>query len=393
VSAAALVVVLLGVVPLLLNADEPVAGTDSYTWSRIPYDEAVFGEGVWQVMSGVTVGGPGLVAVGQDTSADWRPAVWTSVDGLSWSRVPDNDAAFGGGEMSSVTVGGPGLVAVGTSDQAAVWTSIDGITWSRVPHDEAVFGGGEGVDYTEMTSVTAFGPGLVAVGIDGHPQGEPVNPVVWTSPDGINWSRVPYDEAVFGGREGRQFTVMSSVTAFGPGLVAVGGDWRGGEEGRAVVWTSVDGIKWSRVPDDEALFGGGMSSVTAGGPGLVAVGSAGDDAAVWTSPDGIKWSRVPHEDAVFGGATVNSVTVGSSGLVAVGGSDSGAVVWTSPDGITWSRVPDDAVFGTQNPDLPDLEMRSITAIGSRLVVVGANWVDDSPGPTKSEAAVWVTEED
>lgn len=66
-------------------------------WSRIPYDEAVFGEGVWQSMSGVTVGGPGLVAVGQDTYADWRPGVWTSVDGLSWSRVPDNDAAFGGG--------------------------------------------------------------------------------------------------------------------------------------------------------------------------------------------------------------------------------------------------------------------------------------------------------
>jgi len=48
-----------------------------------------------------------------------------------------------------------------------------------------------------------------------------------------------------------------------------------------------------------------MMSVTVGGPGLVAVGldeSSGDkDAAVWTSPDGITWSRVPHDDAVFGG--------------------------------------------------------------------------------------------
>ena len=47
---------------------------------------------------------------------------------------------------------------------------------------------------------------------------------------------------------------------------------------------------WSRVPHDEKVFGGEgsqtMASVTAGGPGLVAVGWAGsrnDDAAVWVT--------------------------------------------------------------------------------------------------------------
>ena len=46
---------------------------------------------------------------------------------------------------------------------AAVWTSPDGFTWSRVPHDEAVFGGaGE----QKMVSVTGGGLGLVAVGYD-----------------------------------------------------------------------------------------------------------------------------------------------------------------------------------------------------------------------------------
>jgi hypothetical protein len=50
--------------------------------------------------------------------------------------------------MSAVVAGGPGLVAVGHDDagedeDAAVWTSPDGLVWSRVPHDEAVFGGGD----------------------------------------------------------------------------------------------------------------------------------------------------------------------------------------------------------------------------------------------------------
>jgi hypothetical protein len=82
---------------------------------------------------------------------------------------------------------------------------------------------------------------------------------------------------------------MMDVTAGGPGLVAVGHDQVPGGDANAAVWTSTDGIAWSRVPHDEAVFGGGdgnaMLGVTAGGPGLVAVGGDGervsDSAAVW----------------------------------------------------------------------------------------------------------------
>ncbi|HDK45800.1 MAG TPA: hypothetical protein ENG94_05935 [Actinobacteria bacterium] len=55
------------------------------------------------------------------------------------------------------------------------------------------------------------------------------------------------------------------------------------------MWTSPDGLTWTKVPADATVFGGQgdqhMVSVAAGGPGLVAVGmdSSGDgsDAAVW----------------------------------------------------------------------------------------------------------------
>ena len=57
-----------------------------------------------------------------------------------------------------------------------------------------------------------------------------------------------------------------------------------GNELRAAVWTSVDGITWTRVPHDEALFGDTtMSSVTAGGPGLVAVGESEEGTVVWAA--------------------------------------------------------------------------------------------------------------
>jgi hypothetical protein len=435
IASAAAVLVLVGGVPLLLEvigADSTVTTTpldpsSSLTWSRVLHPEGVFGAEPKQVMSGVTAGGPGFVAVGHSGPLDEevpnedggdRATVWTSVDGIDWSRVPNDEAVFGGALMNSVTAGGPGLVAVGRADSeatepvAAVWTSVDGVTWSRVPHDEAVFGEsvfGEVV----MNSVTVGGPGLVAVGYDGAAQGLNSNAVVWTSRDGIAWSRVPHDQTIFGGG----WVGMNSVTAQGPGLVAVGSDWYvDGEDGRATVWTSADGIAWSRVPHNEAVFGGGsMRSVTAGGPGLVAVGSATWEenksiAAVWTSVDGVTWSRVRHDDAVFGGGDgprgvgMSSVTIGGPGLVAVGADfmrratlpDGGWVrigaVWTSVDGIDWSRTPhNEAVF--EAPDRPEMLMESVTAGGPGLVAVGASTVHDywasHNDSGESDAAVWV----
>jgi hypothetical protein len=295
---------------------------DGITWSRV-HDEAVF-DGV--EMNSVTTGGPGLVAVGLTGGHGRRDAaVWTSVDGTSWTKVLHDEEIFGGAsdqEMLDVIAGGPGLVAVGVDlpggsdlQVAAVWTSVDGMVWSRTPHDEAVFGetanepglcgGYRWCAGRVMTSVTAGGPGVVAVGhessvLDTETAHLELSAAVWTSADGITWSKVPRDEGVFGGLGSQQ---MTSVTVGGPGLVAVGHDESfNGQKTDAAVWTSVDGITWTRVPHDSAVFGGSeMSSVTATDAGLIAVGKASGEsiAMVWTSVDGISWSRIA-DDVVTG---------------------------------------------------------------------------------------------
>jgi hypothetical protein len=411
VAAGTAVLVLVGGVGLLFDlteSDSPATATltepvSSGVWSRVPPDEAVFGgEGSQDIVS-VTTGGPGLVAVGSDgglgpwvSGSDTDAAVWISPDGFTWSRVAHDEAVFGGEDgqvMSAVIVGGPGLVAVGWDGQgiladspeldAAIWTSVDGYTWARVPHEDAVFGG------AWIESVTVGGPGLVAVGGTG---GYSVagDAAVWTSVDGITWSRVPHDESVFGGDDG-QF--ISDVTVGGPGLVAVGSDggigpWDHNSGTHAAVWTSVDGTIWSRVPDNDALVGTGgspapMLGVTAGGPGLVAVGSAipvepEARTPVWTSPDGLTWTRVPDDETVRG--VMFNVITGGPGLVAVGCvCGSGAwtpVVWTSVDGITWTPIPDD------DADLrPNDHMIGANVQGPYLVVVGSD--------AQGDAVIWV----
>jgi hypothetical protein len=70
--------------------------------------------------------------------------------------------------------------------RAAVWISIDGITWSRVPHDEAVFGGRPDRPALEPRGITPGGPGLVAVGAHRvHPTFGP------TDSDAAVWVAVP----------------------------------------------------------------------------------------------------------------------------------------------------------------------------------------------------------
>ena len=103
------------------------------------------------------------------TSTTKAPTEPGSLASLNWSRVPDVEAILGGPGnqgMASVTAGETGLVAVGQDGRdgdfdATVWTSPDGITWARVPHDEAIFGGaGDQV----MFGLTVVGPQVVAVG-------------------------------------------------------------------------------------------------------------------------------------------------------------------------------------------------------------------------------------
>ena len=183
--------------------------------------------------------------------------------------------------MRAVTAGGPGLVAVGIdwpdelpSARAAIWTSVDGIVWDRVPHDENVF---DGFGHQRADSVAVVGTRVVAVGVDRKARAN-IDAAVWISDDGMAWQRVTHEDAALGEGE------MWDVTVGGPGFVSVGFIGTALTNSDAAVWTSIDGVIWDRVPHDEDLFGGvEMWSVAAGGPGLVAVGSDGPDAAVWTS--------------------------------------------------------------------------------------------------------------
>jgi hypothetical protein len=122
-----------------------------------------------------------LLALG--VLADGTSAIWTSTDGHSWAQ-----AISVAGHFAGVTEGGPGYVAVGddggTPATAAVWTSPDGRTWTAVPPDVSFAGA------TMSNVVTLADRRLVAVGLEPRLTGGP-RLAAWISSDGQVWERTP----------------------------------------------------------------------------------------------------------------------------------------------------------------------------------------------------------
>lgn len=337
------------------------------------------------VMEAVVAAGPRLVAVGDGCAtgdAICHAAVWTSIDGSTWTRVPDGPVFDVGaytatrrGEMTDVIVGGPGVIAVGrshgpTDRRAVVWTSTDGLSWTRVPYGD-VFARGT------IEAVTAGGPGYVAVG--GEVIGTHGRAAVWTSSDGSSWSLVP-DGPVFdvGGpgtfNDGRNHGAMVDVVAAGPGLVAVGSACA--EQGgacRAAVWTSADGKGWSRVPD-APVFDGNMYALTRWAGGLVAVGDNGKGTLprAWTSTDGLQWTASEPIGGFDGG--FSAVIPNGDGLVAAAASAHGSAIYASSDGLHWTLTQ-------TSTDLGPGAINGLGTTGSGVVAVG--WDGKTPA-----AVVW-----
>jgi len=132
-------------------------------------------------MLAVTATGSGYVAVGQARSnagARSHPAAWTSADGLNWTRS-DVGLDFDG-LLAGVTLGGPGLIAVGDGFAA---TSPDGSTWAVSPVDGAA----------GLNGVVNLGEGVqvFALGAPDALSDPPAKLQLWRTADGVTWQPVP----------------------------------------------------------------------------------------------------------------------------------------------------------------------------------------------------------
>lgn len=390
------------VVPTTVTSAEttvPTIPTPVGVWDRVGQDVTAPPQS-WGELWDVSVVGDRLIVTGSFKDPDFRPdgAIFISEDGVTWSRVGEDDEALTVGVAllyGGVVEGGPGLVAFGggcvnpdDEDEPCymlptLWTSVEGAAWTRVPHDREVFG-----DAGSIEDAAATQHGIVAVGNilhDPNPQNLFL-PAVWISPNGSDWSLAwegepgmePSDDQIY-------LPSVYAVTVQPNGrLVAVGTRCDDRESCVAAVWTSADGRDWQRVPHDPGIFASEsratdvvMMGVAANETGIVAVGGDGAMGAVWFSPDGLAWSRLVMGDAAEKGP-MSAVTTSDGGFVAAGPTFPGVgTVWTSPDGQTWTETEQ---FGDP------ITVVSLIEGGPGLIAVG------SAPDFNFTGAIWITED-
>jgi hypothetical protein len=252
--------------------------TDGTTWEKV-FVEALEGDRGVQEIEAIVVTDSRLVAVGWDGVSDGSAVVWTSDDGFGWSRVPLDAAVVGkGSTMVGVTVGGPGLVAIGSiTYDPAVWVSQDGLAWSLCA---------DGTDLARaQTAVTSIGDQIVAVGRT-ETSGGDFDAGVWTSRDAKEWAVATEDAQSLGGPFDQWVSGVDSGEA---GIYAVGYSQTPNGTTVPAIWTSTDLVTWSSVPielssaSDEPFVE--VTDVVIGDTTGVAVGFAGtvsnSDGAVW----------------------------------------------------------------------------------------------------------------
>ncbi len=319
--------------------------SDPSVWQRLTRVEP--GEGdrpsiVWAVAEHNGT----YVAVGKESD---HAAVWTSSDGQTWRLVDRPAEVFGQPDqyssMDAVLWLGDHWLAAGSfraggrdADVAATWSSDDAHAWTRVGESDS-FGTIVGETPT-ITSLATDGKRIVAAGSIRSLVGSPrLRPALWTSTDGYTWSAVSL--AAVG--SDNDSASLPSVAVRNGRWVAVGND---GHD--AMVFTSDNGVNWSRVkkPFDYVYSTeeNAMNDVAPTITDWIAVGSSEDetrprDARIWTSDDGFHWRQVYPDPAVFGGPDrqeLDGVVATSDVAVAVGWDQSGGnargAVWMSTGG-------------------------------------------------------------
>ena len=273
-------------------------------------------------------------------------ATTTPVGGTGQWQALTEFPGSGAFQVTSVTGVGDGFVAVGFGampgegyfgrHQGLVWRSADGRAWAAEADPAFQFVTPEEVvalgDSTFIFGTIAMCDALLA--------DECVEPpesgwAVWRSTAGGPWERLPQLPQM-------QFGSVDGVAVFGTSLIVFGS---AGDEGRAIVWSSVDGANWTATTDL-----GGITQVTAAASSPVVVVLFGSlfadeienvELVAVRSTDGARYE--PATAPRMAGATVRSIAAGANGLVAVGEREGNdlqltTVALQSADGATWTEA-------------------------------------------------------
>jgi len=354
---------------------------------------------VWTGSQYLAVGGLGLVASSSDgiTWTQLRSDIGDSLLGLAWSGNL-YVAVSSGGYITS-----PDGITWSTLKTITKFFTIDDLIWAG---DRFVISGSGGIavstnattwtiqslDYSVYALVWT-GSNIVAMGYRG---------VTYVSSDGIAaWvNNIDPTNAGIGAAvwDGTQIVALSGaaivkgdgsswtlVNAFVAGSYMHAGIWTGTQYvtvgNDASVFTSPDGINWSRQSDGSAPYS--IESIVWNGS-IYVIGSS--NGRIYTSTNTLNWTLQPALPAMTG--KVRSILWDGSQFIAVGGPYNSGYIVSSPDGVTWTEIPvtDFNGLALTGP------LTDIVWSGNLYVAVGGENFNGSILMTSPDALTWTAQD-
>lgn len=189
---------------------------------------------------------------------------------------------------------------------------------------------------------------------------------VWSSSDGVNWKE-EIANAAFSARYGHQVLVYANK------LWLIGGtaDTVDGLKTVKDVWSSTDGIVWTKQSDGAAFTSVGGTAVVYNNKLWVIGGyNNGYTNDVWSSTDGINWTQeIAH--AAFTARSGHQVVEFKNQLWLIGGiADQGFSniwfndIWSSTDGVNWISQTASADFSVR--------VTSVLEYNNKLWLIGGS---------------------
>lgn len=243
----------------------------------------------------------GFVTVGVNAGG---PLVLTTSDGATWEQVavPTQAGAYLLADVRQTT---DGFVVSGRIDRGGDWDAVlwriaaDGTVedlganpalsnpgegsdlWRTVPFAGGFFATGTSGNLNECALmgglVASLGP-IIADTCPGPP------PIAWGSPDGHRWQQVSWPR-----RAGQpdQVPPIQAVAAGAAGVAALVDERLPAAEKTVIgLWTSADGVEWSRIGNGMPLGAGGLTGAMVGLPSRLIV-------FAWTGTGNATWVGTP----------------------------------------------------------------------------------------------------
>jgi hypothetical protein len=293
------------------------APSDASTWQ--PVDASGFG----RIMDAAAGTSSEIILANTSQELTGKYIVWRSTDGQNWT----SDTAWTSDANAAplLTAGGPaGFLILGPTDSPTsdVWTSSDAKTWTHASIGPAIDG-----------AVVVDGGFLAYSQADRK---------VYASVNGVAWQAVSSPVNASGNQ------TISGLFGVGSNVVAL--TCQPVEPSSCSLWTgTLQGsagslsLQW-RAASDGQLMNGYSVTATAGTTNrgfMWGYDVATYDRVVWSSTDGLTWTRTALASDALGGGMPVPFAAGQAAVVALGWTDStlagtGRQLWQSADGLSWT---------------------------------------------------------